>query len=91
MSTKLIDQVRGLDDLADGEIAAPEKGLDYTVTPATGVGQPEKVQFLIRRGEVIFAMTSQWRERRVNGDREGAYNLTATPNRKHLSRKFGRR
>jgi hypothetical protein len=66
-----MDQIRKLDDLADGEIAAPEPGLDYTVSPSQG-GQSEKVQFLIRRDEHIYAMTSGWKERRINGNREGS-------------------
>ncbi len=41
MPTKLIDQIRQLEDLAEGEIAAPEKGLDYTVAASHGGGRLE--------------------------------------------------
>jgi hypothetical protein len=95
MATKLIDQIRRLDDLAAGETAAPEKGLDYTVAPCYGdKSQPEKVQFLIRRGDHLYAMTTQWNERCINGTRDDGvelYAITATPNRKHYTRRFGPR
>ena len=65
---KFIGDIRGIEDLADGETVGPEPDMGYEVRTATGDRfERGTVEHLVRRGDMIVARTTAGEEFAVVG------------------------
>lgn len=64
---KFIGDIRGIEDLADGEAAGPEPDMGYELRCIGGRFETGTVKSLVRRGNRILARTTAGKEFDVTG------------------------
>ena len=62
-----IGDIRGIEDMADGETAGPEPEMDYELRSIGGRFETGTVKLLVRRGNRILARTTTGKEFDVTG------------------------
>ena len=64
---KFIGDIRGIEDMADGETVGPEPDMGYELRSIGGRFETGTVKLLVRRGNRILALTTTGKEFDVAG------------------------